>query len=179
MNTDWLAKFDLIDKADGVVRDIWFTLRGRGCAVIAFSAGNQSPREIEAMLHRRGVPVWGRELVGKEQMGDMEVQVVSMHVPAKQRNVAEYFIERAGGTVMNPVDPRNATWAAQHDGPAPAWADRKQWRDGSWASGRISSTRSRVISSSQSSARATRRSGKSSTGSSKNGAIRGWIRRMW
>lgn len=139
---DFLDAFNLIDRIEGAISSLvnadWAKAR-QGPPVIGFATeiartvvGANSwtfyiPREsgwaggdVEALLRRYGVVVWGRRVTGKYSI---------MSVKERQANWAEYLILRQAiplaGRLFNPA---NAVYARKHapgDRP-PAWADRKE-----------------------------------------------------
>jgi hypothetical protein len=110
--TDTLALLDWIDLLDGLVGD----LTHPGCARIAFTRhAGWSGGQVEDYLGRYHVKIWGRWF---------SKDTLSLSVKKEQKQWAEYLLLRAGVPVVSiPMDPRNAGWAARHDGPPPAWDD--------------------------------------------------------
>lgn len=122
-----ISWFDWIDKADGLLRGLWFAARGRGSAQIEFTPpAGTSAGDMERTLWRYKIPVYGRQALGKVEVEGVKYQRFALRTTQTQRNWAEYVLLRAGAYVWNLHDPRNAQWAAQFQGPPPAWADGPQ-----------------------------------------------------
>lgn len=119
-----LAGCDLLDKLDGLVRGLYFTARGRGSARIEFTPpSGSSAGDMERILWRYKIPVYGRALAGKVQAEGRELPKFAVRTTQTQRSWAEYVLLRAGATVWTLADPRNVQWAAQYQAPPPAWAE--------------------------------------------------------
>jgi len=109
---DFLAQLDLIDKVDAIVGDI--ANRGAVKVFHVDRAGGWTGWQIEQMLKRHGVRIWGRGFTAK---------TLCFHVKTKQASWAEYLMHRAGiAVVSEPVDERNVTWAEKWPtGEVPMW----------------------------------------------------------
>ena len=81
-----------------------------------------SGQDVENELARLGVSITGRGFTpgSKEHPHGL----LTFHVKASQRRWCEYALQRARFDVITVVDIRNAEWAAQHDGPIPAWSGK-------------------------------------------------------
>jgi hypothetical protein len=139
---DVLARFDLIDRIEGVISNFlnadWKGAIGEsGFAGIAAELartlvganrwriyisreGDWSGREAERFLRRYGVVVWDRGFTGPD---------IYFSVKERQANWAEYLLLRRGIPVSGRLyDPKNTIYAQQHapgDQP-PAWADQQK-----------------------------------------------------
>jgi len=109
---DFMAQLDLVDKVDAIFWDV--VNKGQVKVFHVDRAGGWTGWQIEQMLKRHGVGLWGRGFTAKS---------LCFHVKARQANWAEYLMHRAGIVVVSePVDERNATWAAQWPtGEVPMW----------------------------------------------------------
>ena len=130
--SDWLdaiAYLDLIDPIEGVISTFHFadwkgayqragfpgvfqeffsSLAALNCWTICFERDSGwSGVEIEALLMRHGVQIWGR--------GFFENQIF-FRVKKRQARWAEYLLLRAGVPVTGVlVEPRNAEWTEQYE----------------------------------------------------------------
>lgn len=141
-----VAQFDLIDKADGILRGLWFTLRGRGSAAIEFSPPDgMSAADMERRLWLYRIPTYGRQVLGRVEMGEgRKVWKCVLRTTQTQRSWAEYVLLRSGALVWNLHDSRNAQWAARHTDPPPAWAEGGQPPDPTTTTANQAPTESRA-----------------------------------
>ena len=142
----FLRPFDLIDQADGLLRGLYFTLRGRGSAVIEFSPPDgMSAADMERRLWLYKIPTYGRQVLGRVKTGEgRKVLKFALRTTQTQRSWAEYVLLRSGALVWNLHDPRNATWAARHTDPPPAWAEGGQPPEPTTTTANQAPTESRV-----------------------------------
>ena len=141
---DFLDAFNLIDRLEGILaRFRHADWQGAGASGMAGEATRalagvnawtfRVPRDsdwtgaqIEALLRKYGVVVWGRRITGEH---------VIFSVKRRQANWAEYLLMRRGipvdGTPFNRRNPVYGQWHAPGDSP-PAWADQPA-RDKHWA----------------------------------------------
>jgi len=81
-----------------------------------------SGQDVERELKRLGVCITGRGFTPGSK--EAPYGLLTFHVKASQRRWCEYVLRRTGFDVVTVVDVRNAEWAAQHDGPIPAWSGK-------------------------------------------------------
>jgi len=79
-------------------------------------------QDVENELNRVGVSSTGRGFVPGSK--EFPYGLLTFYVKKSQRRWCEYALLRAGFNTVTVVDVRNAEWAAQHDGPIPAWSGK-------------------------------------------------------
>lgn len=116
-----LGPLNLIDRAEGLVRGLWYRDPGYRMAIPRSDKnGRHSLVEVEDVLKRYGVVMYGRT-------HDSE----NMHFSVKRRQArwAEYILLHAGVELVSPTfDRRNPGYAAKHTPgwmPTP-WSERGQ-----------------------------------------------------
>ena len=80
-------------------------------------------QSVEDELNRVGVSSTGRGFIPGSK--EFPYGLLTFCVKKSQRRWAEYALRRCTGfNVVTVVDAKNAEWAAQHDGPIPAWSGK-------------------------------------------------------
>lgn len=124
---DFLASLDVSGKLDALIRGLWFTARGRGvhCTTFAPPPGS-SPADLERLLARRGVAVFGRGIQpgGYDWGGGLRGRAVYLHHSARQTRWVEYVLSSAGAVILAPSDLASVTAGSQRNDLPPAWADK-------------------------------------------------------
>lgn len=95
---------DLIDPIDAFIGKL---IHGPMHRFVIHRAGDFSGAEVEMLLRRYGIRIWGREANDKE---------LALLVKQSQAVWAEYILCRAGVPLTNQLlDPRNAGYRERHD----------------------------------------------------------------
>jgi hypothetical protein len=105
---------NLIDRLEGLVRGMAYQDFGHKFTVrYADRGGRHTRAEIEALLARYGIAVYGRT---------HDANCMHFLVKKRQASWAEYILLHAGVEVTSPlIDPRNQAYVAQHP---PGWLPR-------------------------------------------------------
>ncbi len=128
---DMLAMFDLVDRADEIVGTVIF---GPAHCFYIKRAGSWTGHDVEMLLTRHGVRIWGRGFTPGAQ------GTLYFSVKVKQSNWAEYVMMRCGVPLVSKVlNLRNEAAHEKHAGvEPPAWrfhdAGEKRQRPGGWLS---------------------------------------------
>lgn len=113
---DLLDMVNVIDRLPGFL----LGLKHGGAHVFTFDGAKITGQEVETMLTRRGVRVFGRRITSKHGM---------LAVPKAQADWAEYIMLRGGVPLVGKLRNRkNSGWAGQHTPGElpPAWKDRNE-----------------------------------------------------
>lgn len=112
---DLLDSFNWIDRLEGLVMALRYGDLGQ--TVKVDHTPGQTGSDLEAMLKRYGIVVYGRRVTSKHLI---------FRVKSKQARWAEYLLLRARAPVSTQFDGRNAGWAGRHipGSLPPAWQDR-------------------------------------------------------
>lgn len=118
-----LGPFNLLDYLEGVLRALYYGDAGYEIAIPRTDKGGaHSLNEVRALLSTYGIATYGRRF---------DARNMYIRVKKRQARWAEYILLRAGVTLCNPLyESRNLTWAGRHQGPPPAWANRKPTTQG-------------------------------------------------
>lgn len=117
---EMLAKLDVIEPATLAIRQL--TSGGNWRRIEFERDAGWAGIEVERELERLHIPICGRGFTSKSE--EHPTGTLYCYVPAQQHRWAEYVLRCAGVPLLTVVDERNAAWAAQHDGPVPAWDER-------------------------------------------------------
>ncbi len=128
---DVLCMFDLVDRADEIVGTMIF---GPAHCFHIRRVGGWTGYQVEQLLARHGVRIWGRGFTPGAQ------GILYFSVKVKQSNWAEYIMMRCGvPLVSKDINPRNSAAFEKHAGvEPPAWRfhteDEKRQQKGGWLS---------------------------------------------
>lgn len=114
----WLDLLDMVNVIDRLSGWLMGQRYG-GSYQLVFDRSVFLGADVEAMLARRGVRVFGRRVTSKCGM---------LSVPTRQADWAEYILMRGGVPLLNgPRNAGNPGWAARHSPGElpPAWIDRE------------------------------------------------------
>jgi len=115
---DLLGPLNYIDRIEGLLRGIIYQDMGHRFAVLfADRGGRHSCQEVEALLKRYGIVMYGRMHDAKH---------FYFLVKKRQAEWAEYLLVHANVAVTSPpINPKNAEYAASHE---PGWLP-KPWSE--------------------------------------------------